>query len=395
MSADNDPSRNLPATAKRIREARSQGNVPRSHDLGHFAALGVATLLLYAGGERAVKWMQGLLTTGLRFDHQLATDPVMAGEFAGQMALRGILVVAAIGVGMSLVTIAASLALGGWNMTLQALQPDFSRLNPISGLGRLFNKQALVNTGKAVLLALVVGSTGTLYLKNHLNELIASQRVDLPQGIAVIATTLGGGMTLLVLVLGAWALIDVPLQKYQWAARLRMTREEVKQEHKQAEGSGEVKAKIRGKMREMARRRMMAAVPAADIVVMNPTHFAVALKYDAAQGGAPRVVAKGADRLAMRIRDLARESGVPVLQAPPLARALYTHVELEAEVPAVLFAAVAQVLAWVFQMRQAPMGQHRPPEVQVPPELDPLTNPDAGRPGRRRPATPTPPAEHA
>jgi len=177
----------------------------------------------------------------------------------------------------------------------------------------------------------------------------------------------------------------VPWQKKQFMDKLKMSKAEQKQEHKESEGNAEVKAKIKQKMREMARRRMMKAVPAADIVVMNPTHYAVALKYDQDAMGAPRVVAKGTDRLAMRIRDLARDAGVPVLEAPPLARALYTHVEIDGEVPAMLFAAVAQVLAWVYQLRRAPASNLSPPAVHVPPELDPLTGGPAA-PRRRRPA---------
>ena len=157
--------------------------------------------------------------------------------------------------------------------------------------------------------------------------------------------------------------------------RLKMTREEVKQEFKDAEGNQEVKGRIKQRMREMARKRMLAAVPSADLVVMNPTHYAVALKYDDARMGAPRVIAKGTDLLAMKIRDLAREAKVPVLQAPPLARALYTHVELDGEVPASLFAAVAAVLAWVYQLRRAPSSNLPPPQVEVPADLDPLTAP--------------------
>ena len=150
-----------------------------------------------------------------------------------------------------------------------------------------------------------------------------------------------------------------------------MSHQEVKQEQKESEGNQEVKAKVRARMREMAKRRMLAAVPKADLVVMNPTHYAVALQYDQAGMAAPRVVAKGADLMALKIRDIARDAKVPVLQAPPLARALYTHVELDQEVPAALFAAVAQVLAWVYQLRRTPDAALAAPEVQVPPELDP------------------------
>ena len=166
-----------------------------------------------------------------------------------------------------------------------------------------------------------------------------------------------GGLVLLLLALAVFAAVDVPLQRHLQLKRLKMSHQEVKQEHKELEGNPEVKAKIKARMREMAKRRMLAAVPQADLVVMNPTHYAVALKYDDATMAAPRVVAKGADLLAMRIRDLARDAKVPVLQAPPLARALYAHAEIDREVPAALFAAVAQVLAYVYQLRAALAGK--------------------------------------
>jgi flagellar biosynthetic protein FlhB len=187
-------------------------------------------------------------------------------------------------------------------------------------------------------------------------------------------------------VLALFALVDVPLQRQLLMRRLRMSVEEMKKEYKEVEGNAEVKAKLKLKMREMANRRMLAAVPQADLVVMNPTHFAVALKYDEATMAAPRVVAKGADLLAFKIRDLAREHQVPVLQAPPLARALYTHCELDHEVPARLFTAVAQVLAWVYQVRDA-MAVHAStpsaPVPEVPEDLDPLNTPPAAASGRR------------
>jgi flagellar biosynthetic protein FlhB len=188
-----------------------------------------------------------------------------------------------------------------------------------------------------------------------------------------------GGVGLLLIALGAFAAVDVPLQRYQLAQRLKMSHQEQKQEHKELEGNQEIKAKVKARMREMTRRRMLAAVPKADLVVMNPTHYAVALKYDEQRMGAPRVVAKGADLLAMKIRDLAKDSAVPVLQAPMLARALYAHAELDREIPAALFGAVAQVLAYVYQLRAALSGRvampNALPELNVPAELDPHHKP--------------------
>jgi flagellar biosynthesis protein FlhB len=329
------------------------------------------------------RYAQHLLADGLTFDHSVVADPRLAGEHAVGLFTRGFMVVLIVGGLFMVAGIGSNIAFGGWNLTMKAVAPNFGKLNPIAGLGRLFNFHQLVTVLKASLLAIAVGFAGTMYLKNHFSELGAVLEADLPDGLATVGRTLGAGFLAMLGVLAAWAMVDVFWQKKTYMDKLKMSREEQKQEHKESEGNVEVKAKMKQKMREMARRRMMKAVPAADIVVMNPTHYAVALKYDQEAMGAPRVVAKGTDRLAMRIRDLARDAGVPVLEAPPLARALYTHVEIDGEVPAMLFAAVAQVLAWVYQLRAAPNLNLRAPDVAVPPELDPLTG--GPRPKRRRP----------
>jgi flagellar biosynthetic protein FlhB len=232
------------------------------------------------------------------------------------------------------------------------------------------------------MLALILGGIGGLYLKSHIDQFAAILALPLPAAIQQTASSMVGGVGLLLLALGVFAMIDVPLQRFQLAQRLKMSHQEQKQEHKELEGNQEIKAKMKARMREMTKRRMMAAVPSADLVVMNPTHYAVALKYDDKKMGAPRVVAKGADLLAMAIRDLAKDSKVPVLQAPVLARALYAHAELDREIPAALFGAVAQVLAYVYQLRAALAGQvtmpNAMPELDVPAELDPHNKPVPG-----------------
>jgi flagellar biosynthesis protein FlhB len=383
MAGQDNADRNLPASAKKIRKARQEGNVPRSRDLGHFVAMGLAAALLFTVMPSLTRYAQHLLADGLTFDHSVVADPRLAGEHAVGLFTRGFMVVLIVGGLFMVAGIGSNIAFGGWNLTMKAVAPNFGKLNPIAGLGRLFNFHQLVTVLKACLLAIAVGFAGTMYLKNHFSELGAVLEADLPDGLATVGRTLGAGFLAMLGVLAAWAMVDVVWQKKSYMDKLKMSREEQKQEHKESEGNVEVKAKMKQKMREMARRRMMKAVPAADIVVMNPTHYAVALKYDQEAMGAPRVVAKGTDRLAMRIRDLARDAGVPVLEAPPLARALYTHVEIDGEVPAMLFAAVAQVLAWVYQLRAAPNLNLRAPDVAVPPELDPLTG--GPRPKRRRP----------
>jgi flagellar biosynthetic protein FlhB len=266
-------------------------------------------------------------------------------------------------------------ASGGWVFTLKASAPDFGRINPLSGLGRIVSKAQLGDMAKAIVLAVLLAIVGGNYLYKHLGDFAQAQSMPLPAAFAAVGQTMVSGMWLLMLVLAVFAVVDVPLQRFMHISKLKMSFEEVKQEHKQSEGSPEVKGRIKQRMREMSRKRMLAAVPQADLVVMNPTHYAVALKYDEGKMAAPRIVALGADLLALRIRDVARESKVPVLTAPPLARALYAHGELDREIPLALYSAVAQVLAYVFQLRSALIGKAPMPadlaSVPVPPELDP------------------------
>jgi flagellar biosynthetic protein FlhB len=276
---------------------------------------------------------------------------------------------------MAAFAIVSALAMGGWTWTFKPLGPKFGVLNPLSGLGRVFSRQQVIDAIKASVLALVLGSIGAFWLGRHVSELVGVLALPLPAAIAAASATVVAGMGLILLALGVFAGVDVPLQKRLHGDRLKMSHQEVKQEQKELDGNAEVKGKVRARMREMTKRRMMAAVPKADLVVMNPTHYAVALKYDDKTMGAPRVVAKGADLIALRIRDLAQGASVPVLEAPVLARALYAHAEIDREIPAALFAAVAQVLAYVYQLRAALRGQVAMPgalpALDVPAELDP------------------------
>ena len=373
--SDSAQDRNLPASARKIRKARGDGQVARSRDLGHFAAVAGGGALLVAFAPEIGGWMQQLLADGLRFDRSaLDTTGVMVERLAS-LALRLVMIVIPIGLAMAAVALGAGVASGGWNWTLKPLSPKFHVLNPVAGVGRIFSKQQLLTTLKACLLALVLGTIGALYLRAQVPEFADALARPVPAAIAHALSALVGGLVLLVLALGVFAVIDVPLQRKLMLDRLKMSHQELKQEHKEVEGNGEVKAKVRARMREIIRRRMIAAVPGADLVVMNPTHYAVALKYDDATMAAPRVVAKGADLLALRIRDIAREAKVPVLEAPPLARALYAHAEVDQEIPGPLFSAVAQVLAYVYQLRAAMAGRGAMPaglpDLAVPADMDP------------------------
>jgi len=279
--------------------------------------------------------------------------------------------------GLLIVSVAglAAVLCGGWNFTLKAMKPRFSKLNPLAGIKRMFSKHQMVDALKASFLALVLGSVGTFFLNHQFAHFMHVLGMPLHAGMQEVAGIVLLGAGLLVLALACFAVVDVPWQRHANLARLKMTVQEVKQEHKESEGSPEAKGRQRTRQREISQGRMLTAVPAADLVVMNPTHYAVALKYDEGSMAAPRVVAKGADLLAMRIRDLAREHDVPVLQAPVLARALFAHAELDREIPVTLYGAVAQVLAYVYQLREALRGRMpmpgELPELPVPLELDP------------------------
>jgi flagellar biosynthetic protein FlhB len=375
MADQDSPDRNLPASHRKLKKAREDGQVVRSRDFGHFAAIATGGAVLVALAPQLTGWMQLLLADGLRFDAAAATNPLLMTERLAELALKLLWVVVPLGVLMAGVAVAASVAIGGWNWTLKPLAPQFSKINPLTGLPRLLSRRQLIDTLKACVLALVLGIIGALYLKSHIETFAGVIAMPLPAALGQVGQTVLGGLMLLLLALALFAAIDTPLQRHLHASRLKMTHQEVKQEHKEVEGNGEVKAKIKVLMRQMSRRRMLAAVPQADLVVMNPTHYAVALKYDESKMAAPRVVAKGADLLAMTIRDTAKAAKVPVLQAPMLARALYAHAELDREVPAALFAAVAQVLAYVYQLRAAMSGRSPMPgdlpELAVPAELDP------------------------
>jgi flagellar biosynthesis protein FlhB len=374
--ADSAQDRQLPASQRKIDKSRGEGQVARSRDLGHLAALGTGAVLIMFFAPQLVAWMGARLAAGLRFDARSLADPASMLRQLSDAAGELMLAVLPLGGTVLLVAVASGVAAGGWNFTWKALEPKYEKVDPLAGLKRMVSPQQLGVMLKACLLALVLGLLGFLYLRSHLPEFIQLMAQPLPAALASAGNLVWSGVALLLLALALFALVDVPLQRQLLLRRLRMSFEEMKKEHKDVEGNQEVKAKVRARMREMANRRMISAVPTADLVVMNPTHFAVALKYDENRMAAPRVVAKGADLMAFRIRDAATGAKVPVLQAPPLARALYAHAEVDQEIPAALFGAVAQVLAWVYQLRAA-MAAGRPmtapmPDLSVPAELDPL-----------------------
>ena len=364
--ADSAQDRQLPASERKILRAREEGQVARSRDLGHLFAMAASLGGLAWVGMEGLHPLLDWLRAGLSLGANAVSHPDHMLQHLARVATSGLSWCAAF---MGLVLVAgvlAGLACGGWNFTWTPLAPQWQKLDPIAGLGRIFGGQQLGTALKASGLALVVLVVGAAYLGQHLHQFVLVPYAPLPLALRRALELLGTGLLWMLLPLAVFAAVDVPLQQWLLRRRLRMSHEEMKKEHKDVEGNVNVKSKIRLRMREMANRRMIAAVPRADLVVMNPTHYAVALKYDESRMAAPQVVAKGVDLMAMRIRDVAREAGVAVLEAPALARALYAHSEVDEEIPVALFSAVAQVLAWVFRLRAG-----EPPQPDVPAGMDP------------------------
>lgn len=253
------------------------------------------------------------------------------------------------------------MALGGWSFNVSALAPKPEKLNPVTGLGRVFGPQGLMEFAKALAKFVVVASGAAVLLGVFADDLLRIAFQSLQQALQQTVSVIGWGFLSLSALLMLIAMVDVPFQLWQHRRQLRMTRQEVKDDLKETEGRPEVKSRVRELQREMSRQRMIDAVPEADVVITNPTHYAVALKYEQQQG-APRVVAKGCDDIAAAIRAAAVEHDVPLVPAPPLARALFESTRLEQQIPAGLYVAVAQVLAYVYQLEAARQGLQTAPE---------------------------------
>jgi flagellar biosynthetic protein FlhB len=341
------------ATPKRLQEARKKGQVPRSTELSTAAVCIAAAVAIYSLGRMTAGNFADLMrdTLSLQPATAMGEDAIWpALTTAGARALWFILPILG---ATFFAALAAPIAIGGWNFSGQALMPQFSRLNPASGLGRMFSSRGMMELGKGLAKVGVVGVIGWILLRGLTPQLMGLSTEPLTNAIGHAAALTGYSLLVLVCGLAVIAAFDVPFQLWQHAKDLRMTREEVREEYKESEGSPETRGRIREAQRALSRGRMLQDVPKADVIVTNPTHFAVALRYDEKKMRAPIVVAKGTELLALRIREIATEHGVPIVEAPPLARALYKSVDLGREVPAALYVTVAQILTYVYQLRAA------------------------------------------
>jgi flagellar biosynthetic protein FlhB len=374
MAEDSDLEKTEEPSSRRIEQAREKGQVPHSRELGTFLVLIVAGAAFWTMGGWFMQRSMAILRKGFTIESEVMREPVLMlprlVEISGDALLAfspllGLLLLAAI---------LPPFFLNAWVFSPQALVPDFSRINPLTGFGRMFSWNSLMELGKAALKAGLLGGVAVALIWRERDEIFGLLGEPLESGLVHAGSLISFSFLIMVATLLLIVAADVPFQLWQYFDKLKMTKEEVKQEMKEMMGDPHVKGRIRSLQMQAARKRMMSAVPTANVVVTNPTHFAVALAYQTGMA-APKVVAKGAGAIALKIRELAHEHAVPIMEAPPLARALYKHAQLDSEIPSALYSAVAEVLAYIYQLanwRQVGGIYPVPPhDLPVPPELVP------------------------
>jgi flagellar biosynthesis protein FlhB len=358
-------------TPKRLDEARKSGQVPRSRELTTAAVVLVAGIGLRYSGAGMATGFASLMKSGLTLSREHALDENLLLPNLVALGWQGLVVAGPIfGLTMA-AALLSPLAIGGWNMSFTALVPNFSRLDPVAGLQRMFSLRGIAELAKAYAKFLLIGLIAVVFLRSKTAELLSLGNEPLNVAMAHAVALTGSALVALSASLAIIAGIDVPLTLRQYMNQLRMSRQEVRQEHRESDGSPEIKGRIRRLQQDLARRRMLQEVPKADVVITNPTHYSVALRYDEKRMRAPIVVAKGVDEVAANIRKIAEENKVPVFEAPPLARVLFRDVDLNAEVPASLYVAVAQVLTYVLQLRRPiTQGAARPVRPMIDPAIE-------------------------
>lgn len=360
------------ASSKKLQDARNKGNLPRSKDLSSALLLIVAAATIYGTGTLLVRDLAVLFDFNFLVERADVFDlsrmvfhlyESVVAMMDSMVLLMAVLAVAGI---------VGSIALGGLNFSWEPLTPKLSKMSPIAGLKRMFSVQSLVELFKSIAKVTLVGIVSVLVVNYFLPETLGltfqSIELAIAHGIDIVIWS----FVFVTLALALIAAIDVPFQVWSHKEKLKMTKQEVKDEYKQQEGDPLVRGRIRQMQRQAAMNRMMSDVPSADVIITNPTHFSVALKYDQAGGTAPVLLAKGGDFIALKIREVGNHYDIPVIQSPALARAIYHHTEIGDEIPQGLFKVVAQLLAYVYQLRNARMGAPRPetmPNLDVPDEF--------------------------
>ena len=359
-------------TPKRLREAREKGQVPRSKELNTMALLMSAAGGFMLMGESILAGLRDIVSSGLAIDQARNLDKIDVIRLFGDTLIQSLLVIAPMLVLLTVVVVMTPLGLGGWSFSTKAMSFKWEKLDPIKGIGRIFALRGLMELLKVLAKFVLVAAISTLIIWSLIDEILGLGAESLKPALAHVASLCGWSFLASSSVLIIVASIDVPFQLWQHTKQLMMTKQEVKDETKETDGRPEVKSRIRALQQQMSQRRMMEAVPQADVVITNPTHYAVALKYDQFSMQAPVVVAKGADLMAARIRQIADKSDVAIVSAPPLARALYASTELNQEIPAGLYVAVANILSYVYQLNDLGVGDdipEHPTDLPIPDEF--------------------------
>lgn len=379
MAEESDLEKTEPASPRRLEKAREEGQIARSRELNTFLILAVGVATLWFSADFLYRQLMLLFQHSMSFEADMSSDTTLMVTRVVSLGQRVLMGLSPLLLMVFITAVIAPLLLGGLVFSSQSLTPKFERLNPIKGVKRLFAWQTLVELLKTLAKAGLIGVIAVMVLWHYRDAMLSLSYVNVQAALAQGMRLMVLCCALIVAGLLIIVLIDVPWQLFSYFKKLRMSRQEVKDEHKESEGDPHVKSRVRAQQRAIAQRRMMSEVSSADVVVTNPSHFAVALRYAEQAAGAPRVVAKGRGLVALQIIERAERFQVPILEAPPLARILHHHVALEQEIPPVLYASVAQVLAWVYQLKNWQRGQapwpNEPDLTQVPHELDPQNSP--------------------
>lgn len=353
MAQDDGQDRTEEATPKRQQEAREKGQIPRSRELNTMAMMLAAAAVFIFMGSGIIQDLLDFMGHSFTPSRELIFDFRATPNVFMDSILEVLGIITPFFIVMVIVAIFSSIALSGWNFSSKVFEIKFEKLNPITGMGRLFSMRSLMELLKAAAKFIIISSAAFVLLWTKASEFVTLGNKSIDVALADLGNLLVWSFLTVSLTLVLLAIIDIPFQIWDHGKQLKMTRQEIRDEMKQTEGNPEVKSRIRQLQREMAQRRMIESVPKADVVITNPTHFAVAIRYDQDNMQAPVLVAKGVDNVAASIRAVAASNDVTILSAPPLARALYYSTELDQEIPVGLFQAVAQILAYIFHLKES------------------------------------------
>ncbi|WP_318433093.1 flagellar biosynthesis protein FlhB [Photobacterium leiognathi] len=362
MSQSSAQDKTEKATPQKIRKAREQGQIPRAKDFT--AATIFIAVIVFFYFQMNIIWqaLNGVFQLNMTLSHDDLRSPWLAIEALGTSLAIIIQLLLPLFALIFITAIASSLLLGGWLFYPAGVLPKLSKIDPIAGIKRMFSTRSLVELLKSTLKVCVIFLLLYLYLDANLSRLLGMQNLPLKQGVSLIMTILFHGILLMGVALFLFGLIDIPYQKWAHAKELKMTKQELKEEFKTNEGNPEIKQRIRQIQQQFARRKIDKAVPKADVVIVNPTHYAVAIKYDTTLSEAPFVVAKGIDEAAMHIQTIAKQHDVEILRSPPLTRAIYHSTQIEQAIPSQLYVAVAHILTYVLQLKAFRQGQGNQPQ---------------------------------